>query len=213
MLTKKIINNIKNKIKKHFTNISPSHNWTHVERVLNMALKIGKKEKANLDIIKIASYLHDIGRKDLKEKNYDHAIKGAIIASKILKNHKIDQVYINNICHCIKTHRFRSIYKPKTIEAKCIYDADKLDVLGAIGIARSYIYLGETKNGTIYKKSKKKKQADIKRTNSLQEEYENKYKHLPKKMYTKTGKKIAMQRLQYMKSFLKRLEMEVFGKM
>jgi uncharacterized protein len=119
----------------------------------------------------------------------------------------------DNICHCIESHRFRNHRIPKTKEARCLHDADKLDNLGAIGIARSYIYLGETMDCVIYTKPGKEKHPGIRRTNSVQEEYEIKYKHLPKRMLTRTGRKLAVERLKYMKSYLKRLEKEANGKL
>lgn len=206
------INKIKEEAKKHFKNLGPSHDWSHVERVIETAVFIAKREGADLGIIKIAAYLHDIGRISLSEKNYDHAVEGAKMAKKILSNYPFSKIQINNICHSIEAHRFRNKIAPKTIEAKCLHDADKLDVLGALGIARSYIYLGETGDCVIYTKAKKKKIAGKTRTNSLQDEYEIKYRHLPKKMTTRTGKIIAQKRLKYMGGFIEQLEKEARGK-
>jgi len=211
-ISNKIISKIESEAKTYFQDLGPSHDWSHVERVLKTAIEIGKKEKANLDIVKIATYLHDIGRKSLKEGNCDHALEGAKMAKAILKKYDFSKDQVENICHSIETHRFRSDRIPKTIEASCLHDADKLDVLGALGIARSYIYLGETKDCVIYLKAKINSKPQMKRTNSVQEEYEFKYKHLPEQMTTRTGKKIAKERLRYMKSFLDRLEKEVQGK-
>ncbi len=131
--------------------------------------------------------------------------------STLYKNYKFSAEQINNICHCVETHRFRNNKVPKTKEAKCLHDADKLDVVGALGIARSYIYLGETKDCVIYLKAKSSRKPAGRRTNSVQEEYEIKYKHLPGKMMTKTGRVMARERVAYMKSFLERLEKEVKG--
>jgi len=212
MIDSKIIDQIQKEAQSIFKNIGPSHDWQHVERVLKTAIEIARKEKADVDLVKIAVYLHDIGRKDLKEKNYDHAIEGAKIARKILGKYNLKPEQVENICHCIETHRFRNEKIPKTKEAKCLHDADKIDNLGAIGIARSYIYLGETRDCVIYMKPKIEKNPDKRRTNSVQEEYEIKYKHLPSKLTTKTGKAIAKNRLKYMKSFLEKLEREALGK-
>lgn len=212
MINSNIINKIEKEAKNIFKNLGPSHDWQHVERVLKTGIYLAKKEKADINLVKIAVYLHDIGRKDLREVNYDHAIEGAKIARKILKKYSLTREQINNICHCIETHRFRNEKIPKTKEAKCLHDADKIDNLGAIGIARSYIYLGETMDCVVYMKPKKEKSPDKRRTNSVQEEYEIKYKHLPNKMTTKTGRGLAKKRLKYMKSYLDRLEKEVFGR-
>jgi uncharacterized protein len=212
-ITNQKIKQIKKEAEKHFQNLGPSHDWSHVQRVFQTAVNIAKKEKANVELVKIAVYLHDIGRKSLKEGNYDHAVAGAKMAKGILRKYNFTGRQIDDICHCIETHRFRNNKKPETKEAKCLFDADKLDVLGALGIARSYIYLGEVRDCVIYLKPKKRKSSSKKITNSVQEEYEVKYKHMPEQMMTKTGKIIAKQRLKYMQNFLKRLEREVLGKL
>lgn len=211
MNDKQLIEEIESVAKKHFSNLGPSHDWAHVQRVLKNVNLLAKKENANFTIVNIAAYLHDIERKDLKEANYDHAIEGAKLARRILKKYPLTPKQIDNICHCIEVHRYRNSKIPDTIEAKCLQDADKLDVLGAIGIARSYIYLGETRDFVIYLKPEKVKTGSKRRTNSVQEEFEVKYKYLPDKMWTKTGKSIARKRLKYMKDFLDRLEDEVLG--
>ena len=214
MITKKTLGKIEKQAKHLTRNFGPSHDWSHVERVTKRADFLAKKENANRHIVKVASLLHDIGRYSLKEIGYDHAVEGARLAKKILRNYpEISEKDKENIVHSIECHRFRNSLIPKTKEAKCLHDADKLDNLGAIGIARSYIYLGETMDCVIYMKAKKEKNPDKRRTNSVQEEYEIKYKHLPGKLTTAAGRKIARERLKYMQSYLGRLEKEVFGRL
>ncbi len=214
MINQKTIKRIESEAKEIFKNLGPSHDWSHVERVTKTAVAIAKKEKADISVVKVASLLHDIGRYSLKEINYDHAFEGAKMARKILKGYfQISDKDKENIIHSIESHRFRNNLIPKTKEAKCLHDADKIDNLGAIGIARSYIYLGETMDCVIYMKAKKEKNPDSRRTNSVQEEYEIKYKHLPEKLMTKSGRRIAKERVKYMESYLQRLEKEVFGRL
>lgn len=85
--------------------------------------------------------MHDIGRKaEMKSRGqFCHAEKGAELAGKILFKHKIDQDIIDNVTHCIISHRYRNQNIPKTIEAKVLFDADKLDSIGAVGIGRDFI--------------------------------------------------------------------------
>jgi uncharacterized protein len=212
MINETMIGEIEKEARSQFKELGPCHDWSHVERVLKTAVFIAKKEGADERIVRIASYLHDIGRKKLKEPNYDHAVEGAKMARKILGKYALTQEETDNICHCIETHRFRNDMVPKTREAMCLHDADKLDVLGALGIARAYIYLGETNDCVIYLKPEEKDAPSKERTNSVQEEYENKYKHIPERMMTRAGKVIAESRLKYMEAFLERLEKEVQGK-
>lgn len=210
-ISKKKIELIRKEAEKRFKNLGPSHDWSHVIRVLKTATYIAEKEGFDTNLLKVAVYLHDIGRESLREKNYDHAVAGAKMAEKILRKHGFSNDLIREICHCIETHRFRNNKVPKSNEAKCLFDADKLDALGALGIARSYIYLGEMKNCILYTKPVKRRSMSKKTTFSVQDEYEAKYKHIPGQMFTKTGKSLAEKRLRQMQIFLEELEKEVLG--
>ncbi len=144
---------------------------------------------------------------------------------KILKNLKYPQDKIDKIVHCILAHRNRTKMKPKTIEAKILFDADKLDALGALGVARAYIWIGKN-NAKIYSDMPIKKyiQENIvgKKLNGRIKdkskhnpffEFELKLKRIPKRLYTRSAKKIARERLIYMRSFFNRLKKEIKGKL
>jgi len=116
------------------------HGFKHVERVLKLSSEIGAVLNANLPVIKIAALLHDVGRylkKDDEVRN--HAEVSAEIAENfIIKNNfNITIKDVENILHCIRAHSFSNDLKPKTLEAKILSDADKLDALGAIGLYRT----------------------------------------------------------------------------
>ena len=117
------------------------HGFSHMKRVLNSCLYIGKELNANLLILEISALLHDIGRKheniDIKGKN--HAELSAGIALNFLKSKdfQLSQEEIENIIHCIRSHSFSNNHLPNTLEAKILSDADKLDALGAIGLFRT----------------------------------------------------------------------------
>ncbi len=136
MIDKKQIDKIEQLAKTYFEDASVCHDWTHVDRVKNLALAIGQKEKVNLEILEIAALLHDIGRKkefEYKGKNEDgtkfcHAYEGVKEAKKLLDGFDIDEKDLENILHCIETHRFRNDNTPQTSEAKVLFDADKLIV-------------------------------------------------------------------------------------
>lgn len=117
------------------------HGFLHVKRVLNLCLQLGKELGANLFVLQIAVLLHDIGwsNKNKASNNKNHAESSAAIASKFLKSNdfKLSQIEIENIIHCIRSHSFSNNLNPKTIEAKILSDADKLDALGAIGLYRT----------------------------------------------------------------------------
>ena len=117
------------------------HGFNHVERVYNICIKIGEKLHANIDLLKIAVLLHDIGRIDEKRDNLkrNHAEISAEKALKFLtsQDFKIPMEDINKIIHCIRTHSYSNNIVPETLEAKILSDADKLDALGAIGLYRT----------------------------------------------------------------------------
>jgi len=116
------------------------HGFKHTERVLKQSLEIGTNLNANLPVIKIAALLHDVGRylnKDEEVRN--HAEISAEIAENFIikSNFNLAIEDVENILHCIRAHSFSNELKPKTLEAKILSDADKLDALGAIGLYRT----------------------------------------------------------------------------
>ena len=119
-----------------------AHNLDHVFRVYNLCLLLSNYEKdVDLEILIPSALLHDIARveeSDDKTGKIDHAALGSEIPGDILRNLGYKEEKIDMIKHCIITHRFRTGNEPKTIEAKILFDSDKLDVIGASGIARTF---------------------------------------------------------------------------
>ena len=128
-----------------FPNGSSSHAWEHTQRVRNLCMHIGRLEGADREVLEIAAYLHDIGRpyQDESKGTICHAEKGAERATVLLEQYPISAERKNNVIHCIRSHRFRGNCRPKTLEAKVLFDADKLDAIGAIGIGRAFQFAGE----------------------------------------------------------------------
>ena len=121
-----------------------AHDRQHVYRVLNNAIEIAKGEDhVNMEALMVAALLHDIGRADEKaDPKADHAVTGGDRAYQVLIDAGYDHTFAEHVRQCIRTHRFRRNDPPATIEAKILFDADKLDVCGAIGIARTLMYSG-----------------------------------------------------------------------
>ncbi|MDE5781030.1 MAG: HD domain-containing protein [Lachnospiraceae bacterium] len=121
-----------------------AHDKEHVYRVLYNALDIARTEKnVNYDVLICACLLHDIGRKEQFENPaLCHAMVGGENAYDFLVEHGFGESYAEKVKCSIQTHRYRKSNPPKSIEAKILFDADKLDVSGAIGIARTLIYKG-----------------------------------------------------------------------
>ena len=225
----KKLQKIKEIVKEKMRGISPSHDFSHVIRVYNLCLTIAKEEKnVDLEVLKISALLHDIARRkeDLdKTGKIDHAKLSAKMAEKILKDLGYSKEKIEKIKHCIEAHRFKRRLKPKTIEAKILFDADKLDVCGAIGIARSACWVGENK-AKIYSDiplSKYIKENILggklpgriidSSKHALNIEYKIKLKNIQKRLFTKKAKEIAKERAEFMRQFFERLEKEIKGKL
>ncbi len=124
-----------------------AHNLDHVFRVYNLCLLLAKYEKdVDLEILIPSALLHDIARvKESRDNSgeIDHAVLGAEMAEDILRSLRYEEEKIEKIKHCIITHRFRTGNEPKTIEAKILFDSDKLDAIGATGIARTFMLAGQ----------------------------------------------------------------------
>lgn len=217
-INNKIINEVRDRAKKFFVGASGCHDWSHVERVYNLALMIAKKEKADINVIKLAAYLHDVGRREEMHSKGKicHAEKAVELAEKTLAKYNLDKKIKENILHCILSHRYRNNYKPITIEAKILFDADKLDSIGAVGIGRDFLFAGSSGSNCLYTGNEKKlvktaREFSYTKEDSALLEYYFKLKKVKSKILTKTGKKIAEERHNYMVDFFKRFELEVKG--
>lgn len=201
-----------------------AHNLDHVMRVQNMCIFLSKyEENVDLDILIPAALLHDIARVIESQNNtgkIDHAVLGGSMSEEILRNLGYEEEKIVKIKHCILTHRYRSGNHPKTIEAKILFDADKLDVIGSIGLARTFMIAGQFGQSL----SSNKLSNDYISTNTTENgrlkdvsmhspfiEYEVKFKKIPEKLFTQKAKEIGRNRLKFMDDFFKKLDLEIEG--
>ena len=136
---------IKQYAHEHFQGVRGSHKWDHTLRVYRLCKHIGIAEGVDMDVLLAAAYLHDIARRyqDESKGALCHAEKGAQMAGPILEKLAFSEARKNNILHCIRSHRFRGSHEPRTPEAKVLFDADKLDAIGAVGVARAFLFAGE----------------------------------------------------------------------
>ena len=206
---------IEEEIKIIFSSSNSSHDLNHTHRVLNNALHIAKTENANIDIIKVSCLLHDIAREhqDRSGGLIDHAELGAELSEKILENLDFEKKFIDEVKHCIETHRFRNEKEPKTIEAKILFDADKLDSIGAIGIGRAFVFSGESGAKVHSELSDESliKQSEYSEDDTAYREFLVKLSKIKDKMLTKEGKKLAEERHQFMTEFFEKLKSEIKG--
>lgn len=199
-----------------------AHNLDHVFRVYNLCLLIAKfEEDVDLEILIPAALLHDIARVEEsqdKTGEIDHAILGSVIAEDILRDLEYEEDKIDKIKHCIIAHRFRTGNEPNSIEAKILFDSDKLDVIGAIGIARTFMLAGQfgqrlTVNESLndYLKCNTVENGRLKDVSKHTPfiEYEVKFKKIPDKLYTNKAKEIGKERLKFMNEYFNRLKAEI----
>lgn len=207
---KEILKEVKKLVRQELKNESTGHDYWHCYRVVQNALLIGKKEKANLKVLELAAWLHDIAA----GKDRDHEIRGAKIAGKFLSKLKVDKETIRQVVGCVKKHRFSKAMRLKTLEEKIIQDADKLDALGAMGLARVFILAGHYGQTTHDPKIKPDFTYYLKhgRSNTTINHFYDKVFKLRKRLYTKTAQKIAKEREKFMKDYLKRFYSEWEGK-
>jgi uncharacterized protein len=184
-----------------------AHDFDHVLRVLAMAERIARAEGADLEIVRAAALLHDVGRAQEARTGGDHAAIGAQRAREILDGCPPDRVQA--VAEAILTHRFRVERPPRTLEARVLYDADKLDAIGAIGIARAYAVAGREAS-PLWGEVPEHYQGDSP-LHTPRHEFAFKLVHIQSKMQTDTGRQIAQERHRYMVAFFRRLEQEVCG--
>jgi len=209
----KTVEDIKMFAMKQFSNGRGSHDWEHTERVYRLCMHIGQVERADLEVLKIAAYLHDIGRpfEDQTKGKLCHAQRGADIAGGLLAQYPVSEQQKDNVIHCIGVHRFRGNHKPETLEAKVLFDADKLDAIGAVGVARAFLFAGEV-GAKLHNPH-----ADMANTRPYTEEdtgyreYKLKLSKIKDRMLTAEGRRMAAERHAFMERFFLRLTEEYEG--
>jgi len=189
------------------------HGPDHTERVYNLCLHIGRLMQARLDILSAAALLHDIGRRHetLSQGRICHAEKGAELSRTILAGLDFPAEMQEEILHCIEAHRYRTDKIPQSLEARILFDADKLDSIGAIGIGRAFLFAGQV-GARLHNQG-----VDIEKTSSYStedtayREFLVKLRTVKDKMLTPEGRRLAAERHEFMELFFKRLEKEIHG--
>ncbi len=197
--------------RQYYTDSDAAHDFDHVLRVLALAERIGQAEGAALEIARAAALLHDVARAEEERTGACHARMGAKRARQILAIHPADKV--EAVAQAIASHRFRSNdVVPQTLEAKVLYDADKLDAIGAIGIARAYALAGR-RGQRLWAKTPSGSLAESQSTDHTPvHEFTFKLSRLKDALFTATARQIAEDRHRYLVEFFARLEEEVHGK-
>lgn len=189
-----------------------AHDREHVYRVLYAALDIAaSEEQVNYDILIAACLLHDIGRQaQIENPNLCHAEVGAEMAYDYLCRWGYGKDFSDHVAACIRSHRFRKEQPPQSTEAKILFDADKLDVTGAMGVARTLLYGGRLSrplyslkaDGTV-------SDGTDDQTSSFFQEYKFKLERLYDRFFTQRGRELAALRKKAAQDFYEALFSEV----
>lgn len=191
-----------------------AHGWDHAERVWMLCRHIGALEGADQEVLEMAALLHDIGRAQEKASGGKvcHAASGAERARRIMEEQGVAPETAERVAHCIAAHRFRGRNsRPETLEARVLFDADKLDALGAVGVGRAFLFAGEV-GARLHNP-----EVDIARTRSYSREdtayreFWVKLRKVRDRMLTGTGRRMAEDRHAFMEGFFRRLDLEVRG--
>lgn len=191
-----------------------AHDKEHVYRVLNNALVIADEiQGVDYDVLIAACLLHDIARPEqIREPKLCHAEVGSEKAYTFLLQSGCSVGFAEQVRDCIRTHRFRKNDQPESIEAKILFDADKLDVVGAIGIARTLVYKG-TVSDPLYTRRADGTISDgtDDGPSSFFWEYKFKLEKLYDRFYTPKGRELALERKAAAESFYRNLYSEITG--
>lgn len=196
-----------------FSNARVSHDWEHTLRVYNLCVHIGRMEGADLEVMRISAYLHDVGRpeQDASKGTVCHAEQGAEMARALLKSYSGSQSIKDNIIHCVRSHRFRSDSEPETLEAKVLFDADKLDSIGAIGIGRAFQFAGEVGAKFHNPSVTPEETSPYTEEDTGYREFKLKLSKIRDRIHTPEGRRIAGGRHAFMEMFFERFLQEHEG--
>ena len=210
-MNEKFFDELKEKIQPYFEK-GGSHEFSHTERVYNLAMEISKDEGADMDIVKAAVLLHDIARHSEDKGEVEcHAESGAKMAKEILEKTDFPKDKIENVCHSISVHRYSKKLKAEIKEAEILQDADRLDALGAITIARIFMYNGMRGNKLHDVNIKPGKEYLGQESTAINHFYEKIIKIKPETFKTKRARQIAKERYGFVQKFLKQFKEEWEG--
>jgi len=198
-----------------YPDFDPVHGFDHILRVLRLAERLAAAEGADLEVVRAAALLHDAsGAETGGAGRAEHQHHSADFAKEVLVAEGWPLERIAAVQHCIRAHRFRGDESPQTIEAKVLFDADKLDVIGAFGVARTLGYdvvMGwpfYAEPSQQFKETGKKEEGE---RHSSYHEYLFKLGKIKDRLQTATGRKLAQERQAFMNAFFEQLDAEARG--
>ncbi len=200
--------------RRHFEGAGGSHDWDHTRRVVQLCRRIGPLEHADMTVLLMAAYLHDIGRchPAADTDRACHAQRGAVMAQEIVSGLPLSAPRRDQVVHCVMSHRYRGEVAPASVEARVLFDADKLDAIGAVGVARAFQFAGELGAHLHCPDIDVTRKPSHSSYDTGYREYRVKLCHIKDRMLTTEGKRLAADRHRFMTAFFDRFLEEVDGK-
>lgn len=212
-----MLDDLKLEVEKMLAGRDPAHDYAHIMRVYRAAEHIGREEGADMEVLLASALLHDliVYPKGSEERSRS-ADESAGLAEKMLAARGWPRDRIDKVSYCIRTHSYSKNLDPETLEAKILQDADRLDALGAIGVARTFS-VGGSETRKFYNQDdeddnpfcKKGRRPDD--TRWTVDHFKAKLLKLEDTMHTATAKRVARERTRFMEVFLAHMEREVAG--
>jgi uncharacterized protein len=188
------------------------HGWEHVDRVYKLALYLARQEHADAFIVGMAALMHDLGHTAQEQTHIHHADLSVAIASAMLQQYQVPDGQQQAILHAIVAHSFSRGEEPRTLEARVVRDADRLDALGAIGIMR-WAMVSEQystpQTHTCHPDDPFARQHSLDDKAYALDHFYHKLLRLAETMTTETGVHLAQQRTAFMRNYLQQFEQEL----
>ena len=210
----KSFNALSDKVRALLLNSGGGHDYDHTLRVMkNAELLLQEEPGADREIVRFAALLHDCARPEEHDScgKVCHAARGAVIAAELMAEEGLPKEFCHAVTEAVRTHRYRDGIVPETCEGKIVYDADKLDSLGAVGLGRAFLFAGSCGARVHNTPEEALSNEAYGPEDTAYREYLVKLRHLPGAMLTQAGRRMGEERLRFMETFFQRLDAEVYG--
>jgi len=207
-----LLSRVRAAVEKKLGAASGCHDFDHTLRVLSNARMLAERlPEADRQTVELAALLHDIARPEelASQGNICHAAAGAKIAEELLLEFGAASETARAVAAAVRSHRYRDDIEPATLEAKIVFDADKLDSLGAVGLGRAFLFAGHCGARLHNTEAEALNSPAYSREDTAYREYLVKLRRLPAAMLTEPGRAEGTRRLRFMRRFFDRLDAEI----
>jgi uncharacterized protein len=210
----KSFNALSDKVRALLLNSGGGHDYDHTLRVMkNAELLLQEEPGADREIVRFAALLHDCARPEEHDScgKVCHAARGAVIAAELMAEEGLPKEFCHAVTEAVRTHRYRDGIVPETPEGRIVFDADKLDSLGAVGLGRAFLFAGAC-GARVHNTADEALQSEAyTQEDTAYREYLVKLRYLPDAMLTPAGRALGAERLKFMETFFEQLDREIYS--